>query len=279
MMIRSILPLLLLMANCMPLLAQQPGTALKAGVLRYDIIPANQSTRKTAPVDLLEVDYRMAVASSDSVLTETFTKNQHVTIPANHTSFNQVFKQVKAGDRVTIVILADSFYRHTMRVARPAYIKPGDSLHFFIKVYDVMNEQEFAAKEYNKELVLIKEDSAAFANYIQMYNRVQKTSSGLHYLVSAYGNGKQASAGSKVTIRYKGYTFDGKVFDRNQTGFTFVLGRKEVIDGWEEGVALMKEGARYKLIIPQQLAYGSGGSDLIPPFTSVVFDIELLKVE
>lgn len=276
---RSTLSLVLYLVGCLSLTAQQVTAALKAGVLRYDIIAANQTTRKTASVDLLEVDYRMAVASNDSVLAETFTKNQHVTIPANHSSFGSVFKHVRAGDRVTIIILADSFYKQTMRTPTPSYIKQGDSLHFYIKVYDVMNEKEFAAKEYSKETAQIKEDSIAFANYVQMYNRVQKTHSGLHYVVSAYGNGKQASIGSKVTVRYKGYTYDGKVFERNQAGFTFTLGRKEVIDGWEEGIALMKEGARYKLIIPQHLAYGASGSDVIAPFTSVIFDIELLKVE
>ena len=259
--------------------AQSPTNLKRNGVTYYQIIEANaQNPRKTTAIDLLDLDYRMAVGSNDSILYETFTSASRVTIGVNHPSFMPIFKQVKKGDKVTIIVSADSFYKYTLQQPFPTYLKHGDSLHFFFKVYDVMNEREFAKKEYAKELAATKADSISFAQQIQKYNRLKKTPSGLCYVVSAYGTGKQVTKGSTVTVKYKAYLFDGKVFERNTEGYTFTVGKQQVIDGWEEALLLMSEGARYKFIIPQNLAYGASGTDIVPPFTSVIFDVELIKV-
>jgi FKBP-type peptidyl-prolyl cis-trans isomerase FkpA len=261
--------------------AQFAPAIAKAGVLFYDIIPSDDTLnkRKTKMDDLVDIDYHMSIASNDSVLAETFTKNQHVTVPASHPSFSGIFKQMKKGDRVNIVISADSFYKYTINAPLPNYIKPGDSLRFYIKVHDIMNEPEFAAKEYAKELEQTLEDSIVAAKFISGYQRVKKTHTGLHYVISNPGTGKQAVAGSKVTVKYRGYLMSGKVFESNQQGFTFILGSKDVIAGWNEGIKLMREGAKFKFIIPPHLAYGGSGADIIPPFTTIVFDIDLISVE
>lgn len=261
--------------------AQYAPAITKAGVFFYDIIPINDSLnkRKTAPEDLLDIDYHMAIASNDSVLAETFTKNQPVSVPASHPSFRGIFKEMKKGDRVNIVISADSFYKYTINAPLPPYIIPGDSLRFYIKVHEIMNEREFAAKEYAKELVQTQEDSVLAARFISQYQRIKKTHTGLHYLVSNPGTGKQPIAGSKVTVKYRGYLMSGKVFESNQQGYTFTLGSKEVISGWNEGIKLMREGGRFKFIIPPHLAYGGSGADIIPPFSTIIFDIDLISVE
>jgi FKBP-type peptidyl-prolyl cis-trans isomerase len=261
--------------------AQYAPAIAKAGVLFYDIIPSDDTLnkRKTKMDDLVDIDYHMSIASNDSVLAETFTKNQPVTVPASHPSFSGIFKQMKKGDRVNIVISADSFYKYTINAPLPSYIKPGDSLRFYIKVHDIMNEPEFAAKEYAKELEQTREDSLAAVKFLSQFQRINKTHTGLHYTVSKPGAGKQPVAGSKVTVKYRGYLMSGKVFESNQQGFTFILGSKDVIAGWNEGIKLMREGGRFKFIIPPHLAYGGSGADIIPPFTTIVFDIDLISVE
>jgi FKBP-type peptidyl-prolyl cis-trans isomerase len=89
-------------------------------------------------------------------------------------------------------------------------------------------------------------------------------------------------AGNKVTVKYKGSFLDGKVFDQTKEGqpdFVFNVGAKMVIPGWDEGLQLMKEGETCRLLIPWNLGYGEFGSGPIPPFSSLLFDIELVKVE
>ncbi len=259
--------------------AQSETNAKRNGVLWYEINKAEGvNQRKTALADILEVDYRMAVGSTDSILYETFTTGSHVNIPVNHPSFVPVFKQLKKNDKLTLVVSVDSFYKYTMLTPIPPYLHSGDSIHFYFRIYDVMNEKEFAKKEYAKELEAVKHDSIDFHRYAQTFNRVQRTKKGVYYVVSNPGNGERIGIGDSVTVKYRAYLFDGKVFERNMEGFSFMVGANQVIEGWEDGIRQMSLGARYKLIIPQHLAYGASGSGVVPPFTSVVFDVEVIAV-
>lgn len=104
--------------------------------------------------------------------------------------------------------------------------------------------------------------------------------SGLQYQVLKQGSGKTPSASSKVKVNYEGRLIDGTVFDssiaRNQA-VEFLA--SQVIPGWTEGLQLMKEGAEYRFFIPAKLAYGEIGSgDSIEPNSTLIFDVELLKV-
>ncbi|HEY4501330.1 MAG TPA: FKBP-type peptidyl-prolyl cis-trans isomerase [Candidatus Paceibacterota bacterium] len=95
------------------------------------------------------------------------------------------------------------------------------------------------------------------------------------------GTGASAAAGDSVTVNYIGAFTNGNVFDSNQdaAGFTFILGAGQVIKGWDQGVAGMKEGGVRKLVIPSDLAYGDGGYGPIPPKATLIFEVELLKVQ
>lgn len=97
------------------------------------------------------------------------------------------------------------------------------------------------------------------------------------------GTGSAAIAGKKVTVNYLGTLTDGTKFDSSYdrgTPFGFVLGASEVIEGWDKGVVGMKVGGKRKLIIPSSMAYGENGiSGVIPGGATLIFEIELLKVE
>ena len=115
------------------------------------------------------------------------------------------------------------------------------------------------------------------------------TESGLKYVVKKKGSGKKTYAGAKVKVHYKGMLTNGKLFDSSYDSkpFQFVLGNKEVIPGWDEGVLLMSEGEEGVLIIPGNLGYGKKGvkdderpgAYLIPPNATLIFELNLLKVK
>lgn len=107
-----------------------------------------------------------------------------------------------------------------------------------------------------------------------------QTKSGLRYVVLKEGSGDEAYANRMVKVNYVGTFENGDTFDVSQPGgFEFVLGRGNVIKGWDEGVRLMKEGDKCVFFIPFHLAYGKKGvPDVIPPLSNLIFEIELLEV-
>ena len=106
------------------------------------------------------------------------------------------------------------------------------------------------------------------------------TKSGLQYEVLTEGTGKSPKATDKVRCHYEGRLTDGSVFDSSyQRGEPADFGLNQVIAGWTEGVQLMKEGAKYRFHIPYLLGYGERGAGAsIPPYATLVFEVELIKV-
>lgn len=147
------------------------------------------------------------------------------------------------------------------------------------KVLSDWNRFQQIAEQVRSE-VLAKEGQAFLAQKEQEED-VQKTDSGLLYTVVEAGSGARPSADSTVTVHYRGTFIDGNEFDSSYARdepVTFPL--KGVIPGWQEGLQLMKEGAKYKLYIPYELAYGAQGRPpQIPAYSTLVFEVELLGVD
>ena len=104
--------------------------------------------------------------------------------------------------------------------------------------------------------------------------------SGLQYEVITEGNGKKPSATDRVQCHYEGTLIDGTVFDSSiKRGEPAVFGVNQVIKGWVEALQLMQEGSKWRLYIPYDMAYGEhGAGEMIPPYSALVFDVELIKV-
>ena len=144
-------------------------------------------------------------------------------------------------------------------------------------------KQRNDAEQFEKLNRIATENTAKEKTFLE--NNVKKsgvtqTASGLQYQVLSAGNGKTPNANSKVLVNYEGRLLDGTVFDssiaRNQP-VEFKV--SQVIPGWTEGLQRMKEGAKYRFFIPAKLAYGEIGSgDVIQPNSTLIFDVELLKI-
>ncbi len=109
---------------------------------------------------------------------------------------------------------------------------------------------------------------------------VKVTESGLQYIVLQEGSGKAPKKTDSVKCHYEGFLIDGTCFDSSvQRGEPATFGLQQVISGWTEGLQLMKEGAKFRFFIPYMLGYGeSGAGRSIPPYSTLIFDVELIEV-
>jgi peptidyl-prolyl cis-trans isomerase A (cyclophilin A) len=111
----------------------------------------------------------------------------------------------------------------------------------------------------------------------------EKTESGLRYQFIQRGEGKKAESGKTVAVHYEGSLENGKVFDSSyprKKPIEFRLGQGQVIEGWDEGIALLQVGDKARFVIPSHLGYGSrGAGGAIPPNATLIFDVELMEVK
>ncbi|MDE6337637.1 MAG: FKBP-type peptidyl-prolyl cis-trans isomerase [Muribaculaceae bacterium] len=140
--------------------------------------------------------------------------------------------------------------------------------------------QEFLQELAAKKTAEMKEAGDKFLAENLKNENVKVTPSGLQYIVEKEGEGVSPTAEDEVTVHYTGKLLDGTVFDSSVSRgepATFPLNR--VIQGWTEGVQLMKEGGKYTFFIPSDLAYGPQGiPNVIPPHSTLIFEVELIKV-
>ncbi|MCH5168683.1 MAG: FKBP-type peptidyl-prolyl cis-trans isomerase [Prevotellaceae bacterium] len=140
--------------------------------------------------------------------------------------------------------------------------------------------QDFFQKKQKQEAQQAIAKGKAYLDENAKKAGVTVTKSGLQYEVLTEGSGKSPKATDTVRCHYEGRLLDGTVFDSSfERGTPADFGLNQVIPGWTEGVQLMKEGAKFRFTIPYLLAYGEQGAGAsIPPFSTLVFDVELIKV-
>lgn len=189
------------------------------------------------------------------------------------------------GDSASFIVRIDStYYTLFRRQTMPSEFTVDDIMRFDVKMNDFYPESEFTVKqiEFMKN-TFIDETVKAESELNQYFkdNNINATStpSGLYYVTTQSGNGEKPQVGASIKVHYTGKLLDGTVFNssvsRNEP-FQFDLGLGQVIPGWDEGFQLMSKGEKATLYIPYYLAYGSGGYGVIPPFETLIFDVELI---
>lgn len=148
-----------------------------------------------------------------------------------------------------------------------------DSINFII--------QKYAESEMKKQNAPIIAAGKKFLDTNKKKPTVKTTASGLQYEVISMGNGTKPAIYDSVTVHYHGTKIDGTVFDSSKGGspVTFPLLPGSLIQGWIEGLQLFPAGTKFKLYVPENLAYGMTGNKVIKPFETLVFEIEIVSVK
>ncbi len=209
--------------------------------------------------------------------------------PAYAKSINECFTMLSQGDSASFIIPAYDFFTNTLGKTMPSFIKSNESMKISANIVEIQSEDEYIREK------------AAFLKWIEDFSDYEKeilkqfiqgskisikpTASGLYYIRLVAGNGRKVKMGDSLVIEYEGRFLDGKFFDstvKRFEPFQFVFGQEwQVIKGLEEGVGLMEEGEKALLIVPSELAFGQEGSStgIIPPYTSLIYEVELKKIK
>lgn len=232
--------------------------------------------------------------SKDSVLFNSFTTPQPITMEVPASQFKGSFEEavclLSEGDSAKFLIAADSIFRKEYGAVRPAFIDSGSYLTFVVKVLKKEKKEAYASRMEKEKAERSGKQKAIDKELIEKYVaekglKTNVTESGIHIQIVKEGKGTVPVTGDTVGVQYTGRTLDGKVFDssRKEDGgmgspFDFVLGVTPIIQGWQEGVAKLKQGDRATLIIPSTLAYGEQSTPRFGPNSVLTFDVEIVKV-
>ncbi len=202
----------------------------------------------------------------------------------------EVLREMAVGDSVTIIIRLDTL------PTKPPGFEDAKEMYYDVVSLDIKDPETFErdatlqrdADRSKREAAMKREAEVAniVTDIVKQYksgalnSKLTTTESGLKYLILEEGKGALA-ANRLVDVHYYGTLTDGTMFDNSFTrgsAFTFTPGKGSVIKGWDEGIALLKEGAKAMLFIPSDLGYGDAGSGPIPGGAELVFYVELEKV-
>ncbi|MBC8032818.1 MAG: FKBP-type peptidyl-prolyl cis-trans isomerase [Chitinophagaceae bacterium] len=207
----------------------------------------------------------------------------------------EIFRFLHKGDSATVLQLVDTIMKKNP-MGIPPFMKKGDKLTVAFKVVEVYANEALAETEKNKEMekekvrmeaesvVKAKEVVKEVEDFIAKKKiNAQKTGQGTYVEIKNAGTGMQADSGKYVSVRYTGKLLATEKEFENNVGpekqpFTFVLGTRQVIPGWDEGLKLLKKGAKATLYIPGNLAYGPQQGPGGKTFESLIFDVELVDV-
>ena len=234
--------------------------------------------------DLLELT--MSCSVNDTVVILPLTKNIiPMTEPSFWSDFVEGFSMMHKGDSASFIVDIDSSFVNLFGYnTLPPQFNSTDIMRFEVRLDDFYPESEFRFRmieNIKKNYPAETEKAASELNaYLEKSGVVaQPTSTGLYYVKTQDGTGEKPSKGSTVKAHYTGCLLDGTVFDTSiERGepIEFVLGVGQVIPGWDEGIALMSKGEKAVLYIPYYLAYGDRDLGVIPPFSNLVFEVELI---
>lgn len=282
----SILGLFLIIIVCS---CNSDGYKTDASGMKYKYF--NSDDQKLQPVQgdilLLNMCYK---TENDSVLFDTKELNgqpfrMKVKSPTkNGGTIDDAFYMMHVGDSAQFIVDAERFFLETKSTTVPDFIKPGSKLIFNIKLKEIFSYKKYAEEQRKSQVMNAETERAILESYLKNANiTVKPTKSGLYFIEEKKSaKGITPKDGQKVVVHYTGTFISGEVFDSSlERGepFEFEIGDNQVIPGLEEGVCRMRVGEKATLIIPSDLAYGKEQYQMIPPFSTLIFELELLNIK
>jgi FKBP-type peptidyl-prolyl cis-trans isomerase FkpA len=208
----------------------------------------------------------------------------HLIESAHDGSIYEGFAMMHIGDSAIFKIDAYKFYQLTSALPSPDCIHKGDKLIFYVRLINIMTAEDIQREFERIQRMKLKNEQDLLNDYL-ISNDVdlEVKGSGIYINEIKKGTGKTPQIGDSITLHYEGTLINNEPFDSSimrGKPFSFVFGDSSLMKGWTEGIGMMQEGGKATIIIPSNLAYGERGvGEVIPPYSTVIFEINLLKVK
>jgi FKBP-type peptidyl-prolyl cis-trans isomerase FkpA len=266
--------------------SKYPGYSRTWSGIYYKLLAIGEDNKKANTGDYITIDI-VYKTLKDSIFFSGKRRFQ-VTEPEFNGSLDECFSMLSKGERAEFIIDAGNFFSKTIQSNLPSFLTSDADMKVDIVMNDIQSE-----KDYENEKRAFLKWTDDFGDYekeiLSQYMRKQKISlkpakSGLFYIKIKNGNGHKVEKGDTITVDYEGKFLNGKFFDstiKRHESFQFVYGTEwQVVKGLEEAFGLMEEGEKALVILPSELAFGISGSStgIVPPFTSLIFEVELKKI-
>lgn len=278
--------LVLALAGACSRFSKYPGYKRAGHGIYFQLHKIGEDNIKASPGDYITVNLTYKTLD-DSVFFSANRKFQ-LTDPSFEGSIDECFAMMAEGENTTFILPAEGFFLKTLQTELPSFLQPDSRMKITVDMIEIQT-----GEEYRKEKEAFLHWIEDFGDYEKVILRqfieeeklpVELMGSGIYFINLIPGTGKKVELGDTITINYEGRFLNGKFFDstikRNEP-FQFVYGTEwQVVKGLDEAIGRMKEGEKSLVILPSGLAFGSGGSStgIIPPFTSLIFEVEILKV-
>jgi len=270
-------------------------TKTESGI-EYKFHVENEDSAKPAEGDMLLLKMKITTESADSVLfdSEDVLKREGIPYfeplvkPTFKGDYSEALALMHSGDSLTVKIVADTFFKHVFKMdTLPDFVESGSNVIVDLKLIKFMPMEAFKkyinAEMQKKEKPYMEKEQQDIAAYMAANKlTATPTESGLIYIETAKGKGDLIQPGQMASVNYKGMFLDGQVFDTSEgrEAIEVPVGMQMVIPGWDEALQLMQVGTKATIVVPYKLAYGSrGSSPVIPPYATLVFSMEIVKVE
>lgn len=279
----SLLTLIILACKQTP---EYPGYTKMDNGNYYKLLKIGESETRCKFSDFVTADI-VYKTMNDSVFFKGRRKFQ-IGRPKYQGAIDECLPMLGKEESASFIISAHNFFTKTLGSSTPSFLKTSGKMKIEIEIIDIQT-----AEQYNREKEAFIKWTEDFGEYekiiLKQYLqdsklRLKPTENGLYSLVLQKGNDKKVNVGDTIVVHYEGRFLNGKFFDstkKRNEAFQFVYGQQwQVIKGMEEAIATMHEGERSLFILPSEVAFGDSGSStgIIPPFTSLIFEVELISI-
>ncbi len=279
----------LFFSACNQTKSEYPGFDKTESGMYYKFLTKSNDTTSAQMNDYMEVYMDYGTLNPDSVIFSSKKNNPDkptMNIPLRPSVFKgdiyEGLAMMHVGDSARFLCNSDSTFTKLFRMPVPKGMDSAKVLFFDIKLVSVKTAEDIQHEQLQKMEEAKNAEPAAREAYLKEHNiTVKPTDDGLYVIINKKTNGIKPKEGDKVKVHYTGYLLNGEKFDSSVDRgkpFEFTLGKGQVIKGWDEGIAMLHKGEKATFIIPSSLGYGQRSMGPIGPYSTLVFDVELVDV-